>query len=114
MWGVACGRGPTLQALIPAFRMRTLWKAGPHLHGRPGRGEGDAPASPDSLHCGCSAVRAIVLVTSGFISLQTEGDCAPGVLGRELGCWGSRRAGQLSWALPLTGADTCDADRKYC
>ena len=56
--GVACGhrasdvgrgwRGPTLQGLIPAFRMRTLWKAGPHLHGRPGRGEWDAPASPDT------------------------------------------------------------------
>lgn len=37
-----------------------------------------------------------------------------GVLGRELGYWGSCRVGQLPWALPLIGADTCDADRRYC
>lgn len=127
---VACGRGqrgvvwpsgrdlwawPDPAGPSPSFPNGSLWKAGPHLHGCPGPGDGDARASLDIAYV-VDALPGEPLFLShlGSFPCRWEGDCTRGVLERKLGCWGLDRAGQLSWALPLIGADMSDADRRYC
>lgn len=110
LWAWPDPAGPS-----PSFPNGSLRKAGPHLHGCPGPGDGDARASLDIAYM-VDALPGEPLFLShlGSFPCRWEGDCTRGVLERKLGCWGLDRAGQLSWALPLIGADMSDADRRYC